>query len=165
MISESAHLILATDWLITNITGLIQDINISAPQCWLLIGQSTGLIHDIMLSHPCNAAITPLHFQAHKFNKLIEIDYIFKKKIRKHGQVVYKKVKTWEFSYHPCVSALGPHVSAQSHLRWLTGWYIRALGWYTGWYENTYVLTYTYILPGHDNCIICTLWYKRRTGQ
>ena len=114
MISESAHLILASDWLITNITGLIQDINISAhqcwlligqstglihdrmlshpcnAQCWLLIGQSTGLIHDRMLSHPCNAAITPLHFQAHKFNKLIEIDYIFKKKVRKHGQVVYK---------------------------------------------------------------------------
>ena len=46
--------------------------------------------------HPCNAAITPLHFQAHKFNKLIEIDYIFKKKVRKHGQVVYKQVKIWE---------------------------------------------------------------------
>ena len=83
MISESAHLILASDWLITNITGLIQDINISAHQCWLLIGQSTGLIHDRMLSHPCNAAITPLHFQAHNMNKLpvIEIDYIFKKKL------------------------------------------------------------------------------------
>ena len=81
MISESAHLILASDWLITNITGLIQDINISAHQCWFLIGQSAGLIHDRMLSHPCNAAITPLHFQAHNMNKLIEIDYISRKKL------------------------------------------------------------------------------------